>query len=171
MAETTSSDLIAALEASRRNFDAAPQGLSDIDAAKKPVPGCWSVLECIEHICIVETITVNRMGTADVAPESGRDPAKEAMMAERVLDRSTRIQGPPLAMPSGRFTSLAEALAEFGATRSRTIAFVQSCPNLECLRLAHPLFGPLSGREYILLNAGHSNRHAAQIREIREQIG
>lgn len=127
------------------------------------------MLECIEHICIVETITVNRMQTAETV-EAARDPAREAMVAARAESREAKIQGPPLAMPKGRFTSLPEAMAEFGATRSRTVAFVESCPNLDCLRLTHPLFGPLTGREYILLNASHSNRHAAQIREIREQI-
>jgi hypothetical protein len=170
MAAPSSSDLVAALEASRLNFEAASQGLSDAEASKKPASDSWSVLECIEHICIVETITVGRMKTAETA-EAVRDSAKEAMVAARAENRGSKIQGPALAMPKGRFTTLPEAMTEFGATRSRTIAFVESCPNLDCLRLTHPLFGPLTGREYILLNAAHSNRHAAQIREIREQMG
>ena len=70
-------------------------------------------------------------------------------------------------MPTGRLTTLSAALAEFAATRERTIEFVKGCPNLTALRVNHPVFGQLTGREAALLIAGHCRRHAAQIAEIR----
>ena len=96
-----------------------------------------------------------------------RESREEAAMAAQVENRDAKIQGPPVAMPTGRFATLSEALAEFTATRGRTIEFVRDCPSLAALLVNHPVFGQLTGREYALLIAGHCRRHAAQIAEIR----
>ncbi len=171
MTPQTASDLIEPLEASRRRFEAAPHGLSDSDALKKPAPDRWSVIDCIEHLCITESLGLKRLQAAETAPDCQPNPDREVALAAQVANRSDPIQGPPIAMPTGRFSTLAEALAEFSATRTRTIEFVQSCPDPAALCLSHPVFGPLSGREYVILIAGHSDRHAAQIEEIRTQLG
>jgi hypothetical protein len=167
MTPQTSIDLIDALKTSHRHFDAATQGLSDSEALRKPAPEQWSVIDCIEHLCITEGIALQRMQSAEAAPEAAVNPEKEAMLAAQVDNRAAKIQGPPRAMPKGRFATLAAALAEFAATRERTMEFVKVCPNLAALHVNHPLFGQLNGREYALLIAGHCRRHAAQIAEIR----
>ncbi len=171
MTAQTSSDLIVTLEASLRHFEAACDGLSDGDGLKKPAPDRWSVIDCIEHVCITENLGLKRMQAAETAPEVEPDPAREAAFAAQVANRDAKLQGPAIVEPVGRHATLAEALAEFAATRERTIEFVKSCPNLTALRLNHPVLGPLSGREYVIVIAGHSSRHASQIGEIRAQLG
>ena len=167
MTPQTSNDLIDALQASHRLFQSATQGLSDNEALRKPAPEQWSVVDCIEHLCITEGIALQRFQSAEIAPEARVDPEKEAAMAKQVDNRDAKIQGPPIAMPKGKFATLSDALAEFAATRGRTIEFVKACPNPTFLRVNHPVFGQLTGREYALLIAGHCRRHAAQIAEIR----
>jgi hypothetical protein len=167
MTPQNSIDLIDALEASHRHFETATQGLSDSEALRKPAPEGWSVIDCIEHLCIVESLAVKRLQSAEAAPEASVDAGKEKMLAAAVENRGTKIQAPPPAMPTGRLTTLAAALAEFAATRERTIEFVKGCPDLTVLRVNHPVFGQLTGREAALLIAGHCRRHAAQIAEIR----
>jgi hypothetical protein len=171
MAPQIPADLIDALEASLRHFEAATQGLSDSEALGKPTAERWSVIDCIEHLCITESLGLKRLQSAETAAEACVNPEKEAALAARVEGRGAKIQGPPITMPTGRFATLAEALAEFAATRQRTIEFVKGCPNLAALRVSHPLFGPLTGREYAFIIAGHSTRHAAQVTEIRADIG
>jgi hypothetical protein len=167
MTPQISIDLIDALESSHRHFEAATQGLSDSEALSKPAVEEWSVIDCIEHLCITENLGLKRLQSAEVAPEPSMNPEKEAMLVAQVENRGAKIQGPPMAMPTGRFATLATALAEFAATRARTIEFVRNCPSLAALLVNHPVFGPLTGREYALLIAGHCRRHAAQITEIR----
>jgi hypothetical protein len=167
MTPQTSIDPIDALEASRRHFEATIQDLSDNEALERPSAERWSVIDCIEHICITESLGLKRLQSAEVAPEPSVNPEKEAAMAAQVENRDAKVQGPPVAMPTGRFATLSEALAEFRATRERTIEFVRDCPSLAALRVHHPVFRQLTGREYALLIAGHCRRHAAQIAEIR----
>jgi hypothetical protein len=176
MAPKTSSDLITELEASHRHFVESAHDLSDAAALRKPVDDRWSVVDCIEHLCITEGIGLKRMQTAEQAltdehalPEP--DFVREAAVAAQVADRGGKIQGPPVTMPTGRFTTLEAALAEFSATRGRTIDYVNGCSKLVALQIVHPVFGALTGREYVILVAGHCRRHAAQIAEIRAQIG
>jgi hypothetical protein len=167
MTPQTSIDVIDALESSHRHFETATQGLSDSDALAKPEAERWSVIDCIEHLCITESLGLKRLQSAEVAPEPSVNPEKEAVLATQVENRDTKIQGPPITMPTGRFATLATALAELAATRGRTIEFVRDSPSLAALVVNHPVFGSLTGREYALLIAGHCRRHAAQITEIR----
>src|SRR5579863_2202799 len=169
MSPQTSSDLIAALAAGQSHLEAAVDGLSDSEALREPAPGGWSSIDCIEHLCIAESLGLKRLQAAETAPGAPTDSAREATFAAQAMNRSVKIQGPALAMPTGRFATLADALAEFAATRGRTIEFVRACSDPAALRLSHPVFGPLSGREYIIVIAAHCTRHAAQIAEIRQQ--
>ena len=113
MSPQTAADLIDALEASHRHFEAAVHGLSDSDALKKPAPEQWSAMDCIEHVCITESLGVKRLQAAESTPDPQINAAREAAMAARVMDRSVKIQGPPIAMPTGRHATLADALAAF----------------------------------------------------------
>jgi hypothetical protein len=97
-------------------------------------------------------------------------PEREARMAAGGSGRATRVQSPHTALPAGRFASMAEAIEQFCAARGRTVEFVETAPNLRALQATHPLFGPVSGYESAVIMAAHSLRHAAQIREIREEI-
>src|SRR5215469_8501892 len=167
MTPQTSNDVIDALKASHRHLEAATEGLSDSEALRKPSAEAWSVIDCIEHLCITEGFALRRLRAAEIAPETRTNPEKEAEQAAQVENRAVKIQGPPIAMPKGQFATLAAALAELAATRNRAIEFVKACPNLTAIRVTHPVFGELTGREAALLIAGHCRRHSAQIAEIR----
>jgi hypothetical protein len=169
MSPQSSPDLIEMLGSSSREFVLALDGLSDAAASAKPAENCWSVIDCVEHICITEGLGLKRLQSAEAA-EPQVDSAREQFLASQVVQRENKIPGPPITMPTGRFATLVEALSEFVAARGRTIAFVSCCPNLSSLRLTHPVFGPLNGREYVVLIAGHARRHAAQIADIRAQM-
>jgi hypothetical protein len=66
---------------------------------------------------------------------------------------------------------LSDALAEFKATRNRSVQLIQERgADLYSVRANHPYFGDLNGAELIQLIDGHARRHADQIREICEAL-
>lgn len=165
-------DLVEALEKSRQEFQAAVANVGEEHASVKPEPGRWSVLECVEHVTVVEERVLSRLETAPRLESPRVDREKEAELAVRVPNRTVKAEAPEAIRPTGRFSSLAEALDQFHAARDRTIRVVRDrAGDLYWLALEHPRFGPLNGAEFIVLIAGHARRHAAQIQEVKSALG
>jgi hypothetical protein len=170
MAPQTNAGLIANLRKSRESICEALAGITEEDACRRPGQDRWSALECVEHLTIAEERVLGRLQNGEPLAEPIHLPEREARMATDVSDRATRVQAPPAALPTGRFGSMAETLERFCAARGRTLEFIETAPNLRAVQVTHPFFGPVSGYEFVVITASHSLRHAAQIREIREQI-
>jgi len=165
-------EIVQVLELSREEVIAAVQGIPDSQASARLDPDRWSVLECLEHICAVEERFLGRLKTAERLEESHIDPEREAKLAAMVVNRTVRAKAPEPVVPTGKFSSVTEALDYFNAGRSRTVAFAQERgADLYLLAAAHPRFGPLNGSELMLIIAGHARRHAQQIREITADLG
>jgi len=162
-------DLIQLLEESRRELIDATAGLSDAEAVLVLQQGRWSVLQCVEHVTFVEERFAGRLAGAqrtETPPES-----RAARLAGLTANRTRRVQAPEPAVPVGRYTNLAEALEAFNSTRDRTIRIVaKRAADLPLLVVEHPFFGPLSGESLVGVMAGHSRRHAEQVREIRAAL-
>jgi hypothetical protein len=164
-------EIIEILEKSKEDFHAAASGLSESLAKTRPEENRWSVLDCVEHVATVEEIFLKRLASGEYTEAPPQDKAKEAALAARVVDRSTRRQAPETVLPKGRFTSLAEGLERFHSARRRTVQLAQErAGDLYTLASAHPVFGPLNGVEAMIIIANHSRRHAEQIREVRAVI-
>ncbi len=171
MAPQQRSELVQNLEDSREDFIASMEGLKDSQASVRPHPERWSVLECVEHVMAVEERFLGRLESAEKRDTPSVDKQKEAALMLRVPDRSVRVQAPEAVRPTGRFATLGEALAQFNDTRARSIQFAQDrSDDLYCLVSDHPRFGPVNGVEVLILLAGHSRRHAQQIRETRAAV-
>jgi hypothetical protein len=146
-------------------------GISEAEAARKAGPGLWSVLDCVEHLVLAERGMLSRAAAADTSNPLPVDPAREAQVTSGVANRTVRAESPARARPSGRFSTLAQALEQFDCARSETFAFLREHQSDLALRNAsHPLFGSVTGVEMLLIMAGHTCRHAEQIREIRASI-
>lgn len=156
------------LEASRRELLEAVAGLRESEAATQPEPGKWSVLECVEHIVVVEGRFQAFLETAKPIEDPHQDPSKEAELAARIADRRNKANAPEAVHPSGRFSTLADALAAFEDARTKTISIARERgPELYGLGVTHGRFGPMNGAELMVVISGHSSRHADQIGEIR----
>jgi uncharacterized damage-inducible protein DinB len=159
------------LEQSRKDVSDSIAGLSEPQAAAKPDPARWSILECIEHITAAEERFLGFLDQAGRAETPQVDPEKQARISAAVLDRTQRAQAPAPVQPASRFQTLAQALEAFQAARSRSFRFAEErAADLDILAAQHPRFGPVSAREFIFIIAGHARRHAAQIREIRASL-
>jgi hypothetical protein len=171
MAPADRTEIIDILEKSREEFQAAAGGLPESLAKTRPEADRWSVLDCVEHVATVEEIFLKRLAGGEYTEAPPEDQGKEAALAARIVDRSTRRQAPETVVPKGRFTSLAEGLEQFHAARGRTVQFARErAADLYTLASAHPVFGPLNGVEALTIIAAHARRHAEQIREVRAAI-
>ena len=121
MSPAEQSEIVDMLEKSREDFRAAVAGLSESLAATRPEAERWSVLECVEHVATVEDIFLKRLASGEHKETTPEDRAKEAAIAHRIVDRSSRRQAPETVLPKGRFTSLPEGLEPFEGARSRSL--------------------------------------------------
>ena len=164
-------DLLESLETGRDELLAALDGLTEDQAARVPQPGRWSVRDCTEHLLLVENYLFRQIATSQPAETPAGSRAREARILERGADRTKRLEAPEVARPTGRFPTLSEALNAFVASRDETIHYVRGLTEDPRLRTAHhPLIGPVSCYETLLIMTIHPHRHVQQIREIRNSI-
>ena len=171
MAPKERTEIVDNLERSRQEFIAALAGLAESQAKMRPDPERWSVLDCVEHVTSVEERFLGFLEKAETLDAPRIDKEKEWGLMARIPDRSTRVKAPEAVVPTGRFATLAQALEQFNTGRTRSIQFAaEHCDDLYRLASAHPRFGPMNGVEFLIIIAGHSRRHAEQIRETRAAL-
>jgi uncharacterized damage-inducible protein DinB len=163
--------LLESLETGRNALTAAVSGLADEAAAKSPAPGRWSVLECVEHLCLVEDYLFAQIAASTPSETPVGSRSRENSILRRGADRRRPLEAPEVARPTGRFQTLAEALSAFASSRARTIAYVQGLQEDPRMRTAHhPLIGDVNCHETLLIMAIHPQRHIGQILEIRAAL-
>ena len=159
--------LLERLNSGRNEFLASVEGVSEEQAAAKPVAG-WSILECAEHVAIVEENLRQRLMEQATPTETEMSREREAFIAAVAANRGRKITAPEAAQPCGRFTTLREAVDCFCRNREQTVAYIASCQDdLRRLTTDHPMIGAASGQEIMILMIAHPFRHAAQVREQR----
>jgi hypothetical protein len=159
------------LEQTRDGVVAAVKGLSDAQMKFKSAPDRWSVAETLEHIAVSEGFIFQNVTDKIMKAPAGaadRDTAKiDAFVLSAIPDRSHKAQAPEPLKPTARWTP-AETLDHFLQSRAKTIAFLQSTPDLR----AHvvdgpPLNQPLDAYDWLLFISAHSERHTKQILEVK----
>ncbi len=162
-------DVARQLENGRTELNVVVSGLTEEQARTKPAPDRWSVLECLEHVSLVERRFLGMVRESEDGTPAERDAQKESALKERMLDRGTRRTAPEAVHPAGKYRSIPEALQEFNAARDETLRFASEEGVKLLTRSAHhKVLGPLNGVEALLLIAGHGRRHTAQMREAAE---
>ena len=151
---------------------AAVAGLADEGARRRPEPERWSVLECIEHVILVEDGVFASISARSTPGAPAVEPRREGQILRGMTNRERKFPAPGHAEPTGRYASLAEALLEFRKRRARTVAYVEQYQDDPRNRTTlHPVIGPVSCQEMFLVLALHPARHALQIREARRSLG
>jgi hypothetical protein len=165
-------ELVDRLQTGRDALIATLDGVDEPLAAQKPAPDAWSILECVEHVAVVEQLLLSRLTSAVRAETSHENRMREAMIAARGADRSRPIESPETARPRNRFGSLREALAAFDSARGETLRFLDGFSgDLRFCVTDHPVIpGPVNCFEILLLSSIHPARHAKQIAEVRSSL-
>ena len=151
---------------------AAVAGVSDEGARRRPEPQRWSVLECVEHVILVEDGVFASISARSTPGAPSVEPRREGQILRGMTKREHKVAAPEHAEPTGRYSSLAEALQEFRQRRARTVAYVEQYQDDPRNRTTlHPVLGPVNCQEMFLVLALHPARHALQIKEARKSLG
>ena len=164
---------LAYLEKTKNGVLDATKGLSDAQWNFKPAPDRWSVAEVVEHLAAAEDllrglVSEQVMKSPAIAP---RDPAEVKKIDEgvpvQVPDRSHKFQAPEPLKPTNRFGSPDAAEKHFVESRATTEAYLKNTADLRIHAMDNPIGVKMDAYEWILLIAGHSERHTKQILEVK----
>jgi uncharacterized damage-inducible protein DinB len=160
------------LDETREKLLDATRHLSPTQLQYKPAPDRWSVAECLEHLTIVETAVLGNIQNAIKGEAGSPQPAMtdDALM-QIINNRSTRSRAPERIVPTGRLPH-DQLVGEFEAARKRTTDFVSST-NVPLRQFAfpHARFGQVDCYQWLLLVAGHGDRHRQQVEEVIADVG
>jgi uncharacterized damage-inducible protein DinB len=164
--------LLSLLRESRERFLSSFAGVHDDQSRRRPAEGCWSVLDCVEHVAGAETFMLGLL-QGPRRPRPAGAPNREEMFLRRMIDRSVKAESPQGGRPRGRFANLEEARKQFEISRAGTIGFVaKNTDDLRRTEVRHPLpiFGDVSAYEMVIIMAKHAERHALQIEEVKNAL-
>ncbi|HLQ79188.1 MAG TPA: DinB family protein [Terriglobia bacterium] len=150
-------------------FDSIPPEMRD----RAPSPESWSASNVIEHLAIVERRTsillsrlISSARAAGLAAETRTDAVLPTLDVARTSDRTTRVNAPETAWPTGLDAESAwEALESATESLHKMVASGDGLA-LDAVSHPHPALGPMSIYQWIAFIGAHEARHAAQIREI-----
>jgi DinB family protein len=167
---------IAELEESLQALLDAVDGVTEEEWRRSPESQGWSIADCFEHITAAELpLPKFFAGPAMMRPseEERREIRGKDDLVRRLLrDRSEKGESPERIRPKGRFATREEAIRTFRERRAANLAYVRETSEPLRDRFAlHPYAGVIDGFQWLLHLAGHTERHAAQIEEIRKEIG
>ena len=166
------------LQRSRNRVLEVTEGLTEGQWRFKPAADRWSIAENLEHVVIVQERVLGPVREQlKVAPPlaPGTDRGQiEAIVLERIPDRSLKAKAPAPIEPCGSWT-LADTLERYSRNSERLVEFLESTPDLREHSLeSAPLkfltngeFTSMDGYHFLLLAAGHEERHARQIEEVK----
>jgi len=160
------------LHASRKMLVDAVSGLSEKQLNWKSGADRWTIAEIVEHLAITEDFLFGLYkqlaGGASVAGAKAELSDEEFLKAVRGRDQ--KISAPEAARPKKSFANTAKALEVFGERRANTIAYVETNQDQD-LRLKILASMKVDGYQMFLLIAGHTQRHVAQIAEVKATGG
>jgi hypothetical protein len=162
------------MHASRKLFLDAVAGLTPEQWNFKPGPDRWSVAECAEHIAVSEDFISGisaQLLKSPAAPEKRSQVlGKDELLVKMVPERVTKFKAPEPIQPTHRFANPSEAVDHFKQSRDRNIDYIEKTQDdLRDHFAPHPApaIGLLDGYQWYLLMSAHTERHTAQINEVK----
>jgi DinB superfamily len=170
-------EILACLDTQMVDFRAAIEAVPVARRGVRPSPQRWSVAENIEHLALTERLITKACTKqlaaardAGLAVETEMSSVLSSLPVEVVASRENRLCAPERLVPTG--TDADAALRDLETARAAFRDFVTSCDGLALgeVSFPHPALGPLNMYQWLLFVAGHQARHAAQIRELADQL-
>jgi type II secretory pathway pseudopilin PulG len=162
---------VSELEASRKQFLDSVAGLSPAQWNFKPDEKTWSVAECAEHIAVSEDVIfgmiTQKIMQAPATPDQ-KSAVTDEFILTAVVNRTQKFQAPEILRPTHRFATPQEMLDHFKQSREHTIAYIRNTQDdLRGHFGDHPVLKTLDAYQWVLLLSAHSQRHTAQLNEVK----
>jgi hypothetical protein len=161
------------LHASRKAFLDSIEGLSEAQWRFKPDAQTWSIAEVAEHIALSEDrmfgLVTQKIMKSPAAPERKAEvEGKDELVMKVIPDRTRKATAPEALVPTGKWPDRAALAAHFRQRRDEAIRYVQTTPDdMRSHFQPHPAVQVIDAYQWLLLMAAHSERHIAQIEEVK----
>lgn len=150
-------------------------GLSDAQMKFKPATNAWSIFEIAEHLAkgedVIFKLVTNTMLKAPAQPELKGEKGpriKDLAIVMYMTNRTTnKLQAPEAVQPAGKFGSKAEIIASLEKSRARNIAYIETTQDDLRGHFRENGIGVIDAYQWLLVLAGHTERHTEQIREVK----
>jgi uncharacterized protein YciI len=170
--------LVDLLQRTQQEIVNESNGLSSEQLAFKAAPERWSIAEVLEHIVLAENLIFDlTTQVLKTTPQPAKKDAKkqqenDALILKVILDRSAKFQAPEPLKPTHQWPTGAALIEEFNKRRGGTIEFVRTTElDLRSYFRDSPLMKDMDGYQWLLFLNAHSQRHLAQLREVKASPG
>ncbi len=145
----------------------AVAGLSPDQWNFEPASGAWSIAHCAEHVELTEASIFARLtaphDVATVTVERTDD-----FILRAVRSRKHKATAPEPLRPTSLHSTPETFAQSFTALRNRVMNYVATtADDVRASQDPHFALQMLDGYQWLLLIAGHAERHAAQIDEVK----
>jgi hypothetical protein len=139
----------------------------------RPDEETWSIAECADHVATVErrvfSMVSKHMQTATPDPQRASEVQKKTpWILEAVPARHAKAKVPEGIVNTSQSATPSEFADLFTARRGSVLKYVAESQDPLHDRVApHMIFKDLDGCQWLLMISLHSERHAAQIAEVK----
>ncbi len=129
----------------------------------------WSIMQVMDHLYLMErTITKAIQSTL----EKGDKQEVDNKPIHFTVDRSTKVDAPPMVKPSEEFISLAEMKEKLEQSRQELLRFLDGVKEDDLKEKAypHPIFGMIRLDQWVPFIGYHEKRHLEQIEELKSRL-
>ena len=135
----------------------------------------WSIAECVEHLAISEAniFEMVKQAISVEADPAGREKVQmsDDELLGLITNREQKVKTRKEFEPTNQFGSYKQTMAAFNERRKDNIKFVKKTDLPLRDHYAEFPFGTIDAYQVILFMSGHTERHIAQIREIKSAEG
>lgn len=158
------------LHATRKQVLDAVDGLTEAQWKFKQADDRWSVAQVLEHIILTERALLEMEKKAVASPPAPIPEAsklKDEFIMKAIASRDKKAQAPAELRPTGGLGAGTSEVQQFKAARDATIDYVRTTKDdLRAHSTDSPL-GKVDGVQWLLFIGAHSERHLAQILEVK----
>jgi DinB superfamily len=173
ISDTERAALVEYLTTTRDQVLAESTKLTEAQWTFKAAPDRWSVGEVVQHLALAEPFIFDMQQKLLSAPPATAEQlaatkGKDDMIRKVIPDRTKKAQAPePLQPTASKLGGQAETVAAFRERRTKTIDYAAKTKDDLRARVGDSPLGPLDAYQWLLFTAAHSERHLAQIREVK----
>ncbi|NNF00300.1 MAG: DinB family protein [Pyrinomonadaceae bacterium] len=153
------------------NYANALKGLSMAQMNFKPNEKSWSVGQAAEHIMLSESLILNFIKQAMKTPVNenpGVFRVNDLAVTLAITNRQQKFNAPPAIQPKSESKSIEDLIAGFNKARAVNVEILKTTKvDLRNHFSPNPLMGMIDAYQTFLFLNGHTERHLAQIAEIK----
>jgi hypothetical protein len=164
--------LVQYLSATRDQVIVESAKLSDAQWNFKPAPDRWSVGDVVEHLALAEDFLMDTQrktlsGPAATPEQRAATKGKDDLIVKAIPDRTQKAQAPEPLRPGKRLGGRADVLNAFTERRGKSLAYADKTTDDLRAHVGESPIGPVDAYQWLLFIGAHTERHLAQIREVK----